>query len=81
MTVMYFKDVITFVTRAFSYGYNTLVTLLDSTGIDHKIYFAAIIGFAVVSLVLTTIMQEFRGSADTSLKSMKNKKKTEGGKE
>lgn len=63
----YVTESFDYVKRSFALGYKMLTDLLDAVGIGYETYFLIIIGFAVVALVLSTVMGVFRGSADSSV--------------
>lgn len=63
----YVTETFDFVRRAFSLGYNILVALCDAVGITADVFFLCLIGFAVVGLVVSTVMSTFRGAADSSV--------------
>lgn len=61
----YITETFDMVARGFAFGWNTFCTLLDRSGIPHETYFVIIVGFAVVTVLVSSVMNTFRGSADS----------------
>lgn len=63
----YITETFDMVRRGFLFGWNTFCDILDRTGIPHETYFVILIGFAVVSILVSSVMNTFRGSADSAV--------------